>query len=73
MAKFTEQADAFLRDTYKTVGAETTGEKINLLNLKLGGPSNFYGLGGEVTEEMQLGCLEYDFLSQKGKLQLTLV
>jgi hypothetical protein len=69
---FGEQADAFLLELYKSVGAETTLEKINLIQMKLGGVSNFYALGGEINDEMKLACLEYEYLEQEGKITLVL-
>jgi hypothetical protein len=66
---FGEKADAYLHDFYKSCGADTTPQKITVLELKLG-KSNFYAYGGKVTDEMKLGSLEYDFLEQRGLIKL---
>ncbi|MGD0260655.1 MAG: hypothetical protein ABSD29_12620 [Verrucomicrobiota bacterium] len=66
-------ADAYLKDFYKSYGAENTQQKIKVLEANLGQqPSNYYALGGRLTDEMKLGCLEYDYLSQMGKIELVL-
>ena len=66
-------ADAYLARFYKSCGAETTQQKINVLELKLGQePSNYYAYGGTLTDEMKLGCLEYDFLDRAGEITLVL-
>lgn len=63
------EADEFLAEQYKSFGATTTQEKIKVLEEKfLGTESNFYAFGGSLTDEMRLGCLEYDFLEQMGKI-----
>ena len=69
LPRFSPEADEFLKLFYAKVGAITVGQKIEVLTLKLG-PSNFYAFGGEVTDEMRLGCLEYELLLQEGLLQL---
>jgi hypothetical protein len=66
-------ADAFLTEFYKSYGAETTQQKLKVLEANLGQqPSNYYPLGGTLNDEMKLGCLEYDYLSQMGKIELVL-
>jgi len=69
---FGPQADAFLTSTYEEVGAKTTAEQINLLQMKLGGEFSFYALGGDINDEMKLACLEYEFLSRNGQIELVL-
>lgn len=66
---FVEKADAFLIEFYKSCGAESPHQKITVLELKLG-KSNFYAYGGQVTDEMKLGSLEYDFLERQGLIEL---
>jgi hypothetical protein len=66
------EADNFLEDFYKSCGAETTQQKIAVLQLKVGADSNFYAFGGALTDEMKLGCLEYDYLEQSNKITLVL-
>ena len=65
------EGDAFLADFY---GAEKdTAKKIIMLERRLGQPpSNYYAFGGSLTPEMKLGCLEYEFLEQNGKITLEL-
>lgn len=66
-------ADAFLTEFYKSYGAETTQQKLKVLVANLGQqPSNYYALGGSLNDEMKLGCLEYDYLNQMGKIELVL-
>ena len=72
---FGPEADAYLREFYKKVGAEKTQEKLNALVLKLGqeaANSNYYAYNGKVTDEMKLGCLEYEFLEREEKITLVL-
>lgn len=70
---FGEEADRFLAHYYDCYNAETTEQKIALLERELGqGPSNHFVYVGSINEEMKLGCLEYDFLEIKGKLTLVL-
>jgi hypothetical protein len=65
-----KEADAFLAELYESCGAETTQQKLNVLELRLGKDSNFYAFGGALTDEMKLGCLEYDLLEQANKITL---
>ena len=72
---FGEKADAYLAAFYTTVGAVSTPQKITALLLKLGeesGQSNYYAFGGNLTEEMKLGCLEYEFLEKEDQITLVL-
>lgn len=72
---FGTEADAYLKKFYDSVGAVKTPEKINALLLKLGeesAQSNYYAFGGNLTDEMKLGCLEYEFLEQEGQITLVL-
>ncbi len=55
---------------YGSVGATTPQEKINALKLSLEGEANFYAFAGEATPEMLVGCLEYEFLSRSGLIEL---
>lgn len=75
MKSFGAEADAYLAEFYNSVGAKTIQEKINVLSIKLGEestPSNYYAFGGNLTDDMKLGCLEYEFLEQAGKITLVL-
>jgi len=66
---FGKKADEFLKEFYDSVGSKTTEQKINLLNIKMGGEYNFYS-SGIVTNEQILGCLEYEFLEKNGMIKL---
>jgi len=72
--RFNVNADAALNELYENVGAKTTEHKINALKPHLDGDGewNFYAVGGEVNQEMILGCLEYEYLSSRGLIELTL-
>jgi hypothetical protein len=65
---FGEKADKFLAELYHSCGAVSTAQKINVLNLKLGGEYNFYARGGEVTDDIKLACLEYELLQQEKQI-----
>lgn len=67
---FGEIPDKFLADFYASFGAVTTEQKMNLLDLKLGGQRSYHAMGGEVTNEMMLGCLEYEILEQEGLITI---
>ena len=67
---FGPEADAYLDSFYKSCGAETTQQRIIVLEMKLGTQSNFYAYGGNPTDEMKLGSLEYDFLEQHNLITL---
>ena len=74
--RFSIEADEALESLYTSVGALTVEHKINALKLKmndetLGGP-NFYAFGGEVSQDMILGCLEYEYLSERNLIALDL-
>jgi hypothetical protein len=69
--KYTAQADAALSSLYQLRGADTTQQKIVILQDHLGS-SNFYALGGEINDEMKLGCLEYDYLEFQGLIETCL-
>lgn len=69
---FGEEADKFLKEFYEKYGSTTTQQKVELLKLVIGGQFNFYAMGGPVTDEMMLGCLEYELLDREGKITLVL-
>ena len=71
--KFGAEADDFLRVFYHGYGITSVAGKIKILEDKTGGPHNFYGQGGAVSDEMKLACLEYEFLELNNKIKLTLV
>lgn len=63
---FGKESDAFLQAVYQSVAAETAQQKIAFLALKLNGEPNFYSVGGEVSLETKLACLEYEYLETLG-------
>jgi|GEM_PF-4100031 len=72
-AKFNEKADAELDRVYREAAACSTEAKIEALNKILGGEANFYSFGdGQVSNEMKLGCLEYEYLGNIGLIELVL-
>jgi hypothetical protein len=71
--RFSDEADKALTVFYAESHAATAGQKIVALEAVLGGPSNFYGFGGEVSDDMKLGCLEYEYLSIRGLVELVYV
>jgi hypothetical protein len=70
--RFEKDAEEFLEKFYLAYKVVSTPDKIDLLQKELGGGTfNFYGFGeGELTDDMKLACLEYDFLERKGKISL---
>ncbi len=71
--KFNEKADAELERVYRQAEACSTEAKIGALNEILGGEANFYPFGdGQVSNEMKLGCLEYEYLGNIGLIDLVL-
>ena len=60
------EAQKFLAEFYIEKQAETTRDKISALDAELGGQSNFYAFGGEVTDDIRLSCLEYEYLVECG-------
>jgi hypothetical protein len=68
-----QEADAWLDTIYKAFKATTTEEKIKVLEEMMGPKkSNYYAVGGQVTAEMKLGSLEYEFLESRRKITLEL-
>lgn len=67
-----KNADNYLEAFYKVKNAQSVQEKITLLKGKLGGTFNFYALGGDITDEMKLACLEYEYLERMGVIDLVL-
>jgi len=65
--KFNKKADKFLDRLYKSVGAKTYKQKLNLLNLKLGGPSNF---SHNMFDAQKVACLEYEILERFGLIRV---
>jgi len=68
--RFTQEADAYLEQFYTSARVVEVNDKISALEERLGGSSEFYAFGGEVTPEMRLGCLEYEYLLEEGMLKL---
>lgn len=72
MKTFGEEADSYLQKFYDSVGANTVQQKLALLEIKLGGTRNYYAFGGPVTDEMKVGCLEYELLERENLITLVL-
>jgi hypothetical protein len=72
-SKFGAEADAALSKFYHDAKAEIIADKIKALESELGGPANYYAFGGTVSDEMKLGCLEYEYLSLRDLVDLVLV
>jgi len=70
-SSFGETAEKFLRTLYERADAKTTLDKIRILQGILGGESNFYSLGGELTDEKKLAFLEFEILEKNGVIKLT--
>jgi hypothetical protein len=70
--RFNEEADQCLGELYASVGATEAFQKINTLQKELGGNFSFHALGGNVSEEMKLACLEYEYLERVGKINVVL-
>ena len=68
--RFNKEADACLEDLYKSVGAVTPARKLVILQKEVGGDFNFQAFGGELNEEIRLGCLEYEYLERMGKIEI---
>lgn len=69
---YNDAADAALNGFYAKTGAETTGQKINCLSLALNGERHFYATGGNLSESNMVGCLEHEYLSSLGLIELQL-
>lgn len=65
---FSQAAQQCLADLYASANAKSTLEKIAAIEKELG-PSQFYGFGGEVTDDVRLGCLECEYLIAKNLLE----
>jgi hypothetical protein len=70
--RFNEEADKCLVELYASVGAIEAFQKINTLQKELGGDFSFHALGGNVSDEMKLACLEYEYLERIGKIDSVL-
>lgn len=70
--RFNSKADTALAELYHSVGAKTAEEKANAIKLAMGGDFTHYAAGGQVSDEMILGCLEYEYLSNAGLIDLVL-
>jgi hypothetical protein len=71
-SRFPEAAESHLSTLYGGFGATTTEQKITVLKTYVEGQASYYALGGEVSQEMILGCLEYEYLSNLGLIELVL-
>ena len=69
--RYNTEADAALDELYGSARADTTQDKIRALE-SIQGTANFYAFGGVLTDDMRLGCLEYEYLSEKGLIELVL-
>ena len=74
--RFGAKGDAALRELYGRYGSQTAEQKINVLETTLGMKYNFSTFGGpdagEVSSEAVLGCLECEYLSRLGVIDLVL-
>ncbi len=71
--RYTLEADKALEELYSAANqAVTTLEKIEALECALQENSNYYAFGGEMSEDIKLGCLEYEYLSNRGLIELLL-
>lgn len=70
--KYNEKADEALNKLYLAGNATSTDQRIEVIETALQERANFYAFGGELTPEMKLGCLEYEYLGRKGLIELTL-
>lgn len=67
--KFNQKADKELDRVY--FDCPDTKSKIKKLDEILGGQSNFYAFpNGEITDDMKLGCLEYEYLGNLGLIKV---
>lgn len=70
--KYNEAADSELSRVYGS--KESVRDRIKILDDILGGESHFYSTGnGEITDEMKLGCLEYEYLMNLGLIEIPIV
>lgn len=69
--RYNQNADAALNELYTSARATSTQDKIRALE-SIQGNANFYAFGGEITDDMRLGCLEYEYLSEKELIELVL-
>jgi hypothetical protein len=71
--RYNEEADQALENLYVAANnAVETADKIRALEKALQENSNYYAFGGVMTDDMKLGCLEYEYLSSKGLIELVL-
>jgi hypothetical protein len=69
--KYNTDADKYLRDLYKSVGATTWEEKFNTLELSLGVPSGSSNFSHNISWKQKCRALEYELLYTLGLLRLT--
>ncbi len=67
--RFSEKADSALDTFYGPFKNGLASQKLELLERVLG-PVQVYATGGDVDDELRLACLEYEWLSAKGLVEL---
>lgn len=71
--RYNKEADKALNALYAAANhAVETSDKIRALEKALQEKSNYYAFGGIITEDVKLGCLEYEYLSSKELIELVL-
>ena len=70
--RFSIEADKALDDLYVAYGSnQTDAQKINILENELG-EIQVYATGGMIDDAIKLACLECEWLTAKGKIELEL-
>lgn len=69
--KYNAKADEALERLYTSARAVSIGDKIRALE-SIQGTANFYAFGGELNDDMRLGCLEYEYLGEQDLIELVL-
>jgi hypothetical protein len=70
--RYNKEADKFLEDLYKSVGAKTWKQKYNLLEMKLYVVSGSTGFSHDLGWKSKVGCLEYELLERNELIELVL-
>lgn len=71
--KYNKEADAFLTELYRSVGARTWLQRMNTLELKLGIVPGSQCYSHEPTTAQKVGMMEYDLLGFHNLINLVLV
>lgn len=70
--RYNKEADKFLKDFYKSVGAKTWKQKYNALELRLNIVPGSASFSHNPTDRQKVGCLEYELLERVGLIELVL-